>query len=368
MMAAALIALALAALPALVFLQNLRAYRALAGDEKPRAVSVLIPARNEARCIAAAVESALASEGADVEVIVMDDASTDGTAAIAARLAARDPRVRLAVAAALPAGWNGKQHACHALAGLAKNPTLLFLDADARLSADAASRAAAFLETSGAALASGVPRQEFSCALDGLLVPLIHFVLLGFLPLRRMRATADPRYAAGCGQLFIADAAAYRAAGGHAAIRGSGHDGIALPRAFRAAGFRTELFDATDLAVCAMYRTNGETWSGLGKNAAEGLAAPARIVPWTLLLLGGHVLPFVLFVVSPGVVAGLAAALSLLPRVIAARRFCQPLWSAALHPCGVAVLLAVQWLAFARALAGRPSTWKGRAHFAPAGG
>jgi len=71
---------------------------------------------------------------------------------------------------------------------------------------------------------------------------------------------------------------AYHACGGHAKIRSTLHDGVKLPRLFRRAGFQTDLFDATDIARCRMYRTNIETWRGLGKNATEGLAAPGTLL------------------------------------------------------------------------------------------
>src|SRR5262249_58521809 len=99
-----------------------------------------------------------------------------------------------------------------------------------------------------------------------------------------------PALGAGCGCVCVARRAAYEAVGGHAAVRASLHDGITLPRAFRRAGRRTDLCDATDLAVCRMYRSGRELWFGLAKNAREGLAHPRAIVPWTLLLLGGQVL------------------------------------------------------------------------------
>ena len=96
-----------------------------------------------------------------------------------------------------------------------------------------------------------------------------------------MRRSRHPAYGAGCGQLFLARREAYETAGGHAAIRATLHDGVKLPRAFRAAGLRTDLFDATDVASCRMYRNAGEVWRGLAKNATEGLAAPGKIVPAT---------------------------------------------------------------------------------------
>lgn len=346
------LSLAAAAIPAALFFKNLRAYRRT-GEGINAGVSVLIPARDEEANIGAAVESALANCLSEMEVIVLDDASTDGTARIVREIAARDPRVRLETAPALPAGWNGKQHACAVLAEHARFATLIFMDADVRLAPDALGRMAGFLSESGAQLASGVPRQEVGTFSEGLLLPLIHFVLLGFLPIGRMRRSTAPAYAAGCGQLFIADAEAYRRCGGHDAIHAAVHDGIALPRAFRQAGFRTDLFDATEVATCRMYRTNGDVWRGLSKNAHEGLGAPARIGVWTALLFAGQVLPFLLR--SP-----LGIALALAPRLAAARRFHQPLWSALAHPAGIVALLGIQWWSLVRRSLGARSRWKGR--------
>lgn len=368
----AAVALTLAALPALLFLANLRRYRlAPAGDRPAPAVSLLVPARNEQASVGACLEAALASRGVTLEVIVLDDASEDDTAAVVRALAARDPRLRLETAPPLPPGWCGKQHACHVLSGLARHPLLAFVDADVRLAPDGLARLAAFLQTSGADLVSGVPRQETGTLLEKMLIPLVHFILLGFLPLGRMRRSSHPAYAAGCGQLFLARRDAYAACGGHAGIRTTLHDGIRLPRAFRAAGRRTDLCDATDLAVCRMYRGGREVWRGLAKNATEGLAAPARIVPATLLLLGGQVLPFGLLAAaawlpwSAVALAAGAAALAYLPRVAGVPRFRQSPCGAVLHPLGVTVLLAIQWVALLSRLVGRPARWKGRGYITP---
>lgn len=132
----ALIALVLAAVPAALFWANLRHYRpppSFAPEQVLPAVSVLIPARNEESTIRAAVESALASVGVTVEVLVLDDRSEDATAKIVSDLASRDSRVRLLTAPPLPSGWCGKQHACAVLARAASHPLLAFLDADVRL-------------------------------------------------------------------------------------------------------------------------------------------------------------------------------------------------------------------------------------------
>lgn len=136
-------------------------------------------------------------------------------------------------------------------------------------------------------------------------------------------------------------------------------NGLALPKRFREAGFVTDLFDATPLATCRMYPSDRETWRGLSKDTHEGLGAPARILPGTLLLLGGQVLPFVLLCF--GTRTALAAALfAVLPRIIAARRFHQPSLGVLLHPIGVLALVGIQWLGLLRFLRGVPAQWKGR--------
>lgn len=368
------VSLALAALPAWLFLANLREYRPpralppTGAAPPPPPVSVLIPARNEEATIGASIAAALASRGVDLEVVVLDDHSDDATAAVVRALAARDPRVRLHQAPPLPAGWCGKQHACATLAALSARPRLVFLDADVRLAPDALARMSAFLDDSGADLASGVPRQETGGLVEQMVIPLIHVVLLGFLPVRRMRARNRPGLAAGCGQLFVTTKAAYDRMGGHAAVRATLHDGLKLPRAYRAAGLRTDLFDATDLAACRMYRGAAALWSGLAKNATEALAAPALIVPATAVLFGGQVLPVALAALAgplglsrPATAAALAAtAAAYLPRVAGVVRFRQPPLGALLHPAGVVILLAIQWYALARDVLGRPATWKGR--------
>lgn len=370
----AVAAMLCALVPCSLFLGNLLLYKPPPRSEAGAAerVSVLIPARNEAAGIASAVQSILASTGVLLEVVVMDDASTDGTAAIVSALAARDPRVRLEHAPTLPPGWNGKQHACWMLAAAARYDILCFVDADVRLAPEAVSRMAAFLETSRAGLVSGFPRQQTETALEWLLLPLIHFVLLGLLPFAGMRRSTSPAYAAGCGQFLMVHRAAYFTAGGHAAIAETRHDGLRLPKLLRSSGYATDLADLTDLATCRMYHSASEVWLGLAKNATEGLAAPGRILPLSILLFTGQVLPFLLLLVlllhrasasAPilcCVVVGIIAAA--LPRFLAAVRFRQRLRGALLHPVGIALLLCLEWWALLRQVRGRSVSWKTRTY------
>ena len=359
-MIAGWIALVLAAVPFSLAAWNLCLYRTPARAMAPPPLSVLIPARNEAANIGPAVAAILASEGVTLEVIVLDDGSTDGTAERVAAIG--DPRVRVAGGGPLPGGWSGKQYACARLAELAQHEMMVFVDADVRLAPDALARMAGFMQRHDVGLASGFPRQIVRTWSEQLLLPLIHFLLLGYLPVAQMRRSVSPGFGAGCGQLFIARRAAYARAGGHAAIRASRHDGLTLPRAFRRAGIMTGLFDASRFATCRMYSNAAQVWEGLGKNATEGMAQPVPLVIWTAILGGGHILPVILMLTAPSTPALLALVLSIGVRLLLAARFRQPEVSALLHPVGVLALLIVQWAALARVVLGRPATWRGRVY------
>lgn len=371
------VALAFALLPALLYFRNVTLFRpppAADTSLSPPRVSVLIPARNEERSIGPALESVLASRGVELEVIVLDDHSEDRTAAIVAEFVARDSRVCLELAPELPVGWCGKQHACFTLSKLATHDTLTFLDADVRLTPDALARLVAFQQASGAPLVSGFPRQETGTPLERLVIPLIHWLLLGFLPFDRMRKDLRPSLGAGCGQWFLTTHDTYEQIGGHAVIKASLHDGVKLPRAYRAAGLMTDVCDATELATCRMYRNAGQVWFGLAKNAQEGLAAPKLILFTTALLFCGHVLPALIWLAMPLLTMGevvlltSATAASYAPRLHAAWRLRQSWVGAILHPLGVATLLAIQWFSVLRSAVGRPVGWKGRAHPLQLGG
>jgi len=299
------VALTLAALSALLGALNLLLLRKPAARKLTPGtqVSVLIPARNEEAHIGDAVEAALESVGVPVEIIVMDDGSSDTTPQIVTEIAARDNRVRLVSAPALPAGWTGKVHACHRLSEEARGTHLLFIDADVRLAPDAAALLVAHAQGKGQAMVSGVPRQITRSLGEVLTVPMINFLMLGYLPFIGMRLTRRPSFGAACGQLLMTKREAYRAVGGHGAIRDKLHDGIQLARLFRRNGYRTDLVAGHDLAACRMYRGFAESWEGFIKNAHEGMATPVQLPVWTILLGGGHILPVILL---PFAIAGIA--------------------------------------------------------------
>jgi cellulose synthase/poly-beta-1,6-N-acetylglucosamine synthase-like glycosyltransferase len=368
MTSALLIATVLALLPALNTLVNILVLRAPGMPSGLQHVSILIPARDEESTIGACVEAALLSEGVDVEVIVLDDGSRDRTRQIVEERRMRDPRLRIASAPPLPEGWKGKTHACQVLSELSTRPFLLFVDADVRLAPTAAAR---LVPPPGVDLVSAVPRQLVKGLVEISVIPMINSLIYGYLPVILMRRLPQEALTAACGQMIMVRTEAYRRSGGHGAIAGFIHDGMQLARTFRRTGFRTNLVDGTSLAYCRMYDNAKAVFEGFAKNATEGMARPVALPVWTLLLIGGHLLPLIVLPVAliSGTASGpvWAAALSSAGLLLAARVLqavkCREPWQAvALHPLGIVLTLAIQWRALFGYLIGRPVEWRGRSY------
>ncbi len=340
-----------------------------------RSVTVCIPARNEEANIEACVRSALASDHPATTVLVYDDQSSDGTGKTLERLRSEDGRVAICPTRPLLPGWVGKQHGCDQLGRHAHADWLLFIDADVRLSPDCIRRAMSVAGRLNAVMLSTFPRQITGTLVESLMVPMIHFILLSYLPFARMRGTNSPAASAACGQFILVQRDAYLAAGGHGSVKDSMHDGVKLPRVMRRAGFHTDLFDGTDVATCRMYVGAGATWRGFAKNAYEGLGSPVLLVFLTLLHVLGHLLPWAVLAVGGAamaagveapllrpmhlVLASMCAAMNLVQRGVLAHRFSQSQVAAALHPVGIVMMTLVQWYSFVMHLSGKRS-WRGR--------
>lgn len=371
-----ILALALSVQSALLLVWNLFLFRRIpsSNERYSPSISVLIPARDEAANIAAVVNSILANEGVHFEVLVMDDRSSDKTAAIVREIAQQDARVKLLEAPELTTGWVGKTHCCHQLSRHARFPLLLFIDADVRLRKDALKRISAYMKHANIGLLSGFPKQKTVSFAERLVIPIIHFLLLGYLPIWAMRKFNWAAFSAGCGQFIVVDRKAYQSVGGHAVIAKTMHDGLMLPHAFRRKDYSTDIFDAGDIAECRMYDSIRTVWFGFKKNATEGMAKPLALPVWTVLLAGGHLFAFIVLgwvlctqASSNEIVIGLAGAcvVSIAQRALLAIRFGQSWLSVILHPLGILLVLLIQWSALVSKLLGFPSGWRGRSY--PAG-
>jgi glycosyl transferase family 2 len=343
-------------------LVNLKALRVPPAQPPPvpEPVSVLVPARDEAARIGPTVASLLAQTGlADVEVLVLDDGSTDGTADVVAAAAAGDPRLRVLTGTPPPPGALGKPHACAQLAAAATGRVLVFVDADVVLAPHAVAAAVAVLRGAGLDLLCPWPRQLADGPGPRLLQPLLAWSWMVTLPLRVAERSPRPSMVAANGQFLLVDADALAAAGGMAAVAGAVLDDIALARAVKRAGGRVGVADGSAIAACRMYAGWPDLSAGYRKSLWSAFGrGPSSVAVVALLALTYLVPPAAALRGSPVGLLGYAAAVA--SRVLAARRVRGPAWPDALaHPVSVAALV---WL-WARSWVGHRRgtlTWKGR--------
>jgi glycosyltransferase involved in cell wall biosynthesis len=334
---------------------NLRSFPTLRpGDgARPRpATSILVPARDEAARLPRTLGGLLAQPAE--EILVLDDGSTDDTAGIVTRAARRDPRIRLLTGTTPPAGWVGKNWACHQLAAAATGEVLVFCDADVHLAPGALDAACAEMRRQRADLFSVFPRQLAPTLGERLLVPLIDENLLAFLPHQLLDAPV-PAAAVANGQFLAVTRVAYNVLGGHASVAGRIVEDLALARRGRRVGLRLGLALGGDLVNARMYEGYRTAVRGLGKSMREAhggrdlvltASAAFNLVAFTLPLLRWR----------KDRTWRLAASLGLVERLLVnAKTGRRSYWEAALVPITAPAALPIYRVAL-----NRHAEWKGR--------
>jgi chlorobactene glucosyltransferase len=361
---------------------NLLFFRSLAPVPAPVShgrVSILVPARDEERSIAACVSSLLSQDYPGFELLILDDASTDRTAAIAASLIPIDSPHRLLTGAPLPAGWTGKNWACHQLSQAATGDWLLFTDADTVHSPGALSAALSMAAAARTDLLSAWPRLITLTLGEKLVIPILHVIALGWFPLAALRfLQARPRLAARIpsrlfrswgganGQFLLFTRAAYQRIGGHYAVRHHIVEDLALGREVARRipeGMRLLNCDASALIDCRMYRSFREVRDGFTKNVRA--AFEGNLAGWYLvgvLQFTAFLLPFILlFFPSQFRFALIEVALIYAIRFILVLRMRTSWVGSLLHPIGqfLAMSIAIRsWIS----TAGPGVRWKGRTY------
>ncbi len=236
-------------------------------------VSVLIPARNEAMTIGNLLESlsALHPSGDPTicEVIVYDDMSDDNTAAIVNGWCRQDSRFKLLRGNTLPAGWLGKNHACHQLASEAKGQYLLFLDADVGINNGLIKTALTHLKKHKLALLSIFPQQVMKSIGERITVPLMNWILVSLLPLVLTRVSSWPSFAAANGQFMLFDAAIYRRHQFHEAVKHHKVEDILIFRMMKQKGMKVQTLLSNGMIRCRMYTGFKDAVLGFSKNVFE---------------------------------------------------------------------------------------------------
>jgi glycosyltransferase involved in cell wall biosynthesis len=324
-------------------------------------VSIVVAARNEERAIEAAARSLLALEYPSLEILVVDDRSTDRTGEILDRLHAEDPRLAVAHVRVLPAGWIGKNHALHAGACEATGDYLLFTDADVVYEPSAIARAVAHCEARRLDHLTVVPDVQSKSL-------FVQFnVMGGFAGLLAMhrpwRAEKTGTHGLGVGAFNLVRRDAYRAAGGHETLRLDILDDIELGRLMGEGGRRQDLLLAHDMIHIEMYASAAEMISGIQKNVFTFMEYNVLgLVAATLVTFVTYVWPWLGILVTEGAtrwinVASAATVAALY--FFLARRFGYSRWCLAYLPLSGVISIALFWQIAIRTWIQGGVVWRG---------
>jgi chlorobactene glucosyltransferase len=328
-------------------------------------VSVIIPARDEARVIAVTIRAFLASTYRNFELIVIDDRSTDGTGA-AAR-AFDDPRLTVVDGQEPPPGWLGKPWALHQGSRRARGELLLFVDADIIYEPEALAAAVAAFERAGRDMLTFLPDIRMHGFWENTVMPNLAMFAFTVVPAWIGNFTRLPLLGIGGGTGNLVRREVYESAGGHEALKDAVIDDVALARLVRRGGGTSAVFRAERLISVRMYDGLREIVHGFTKNmfAVFGRSYAASLV----ILAGaivGNILPFVLALAGdPFAIASVVLITLIRVLVFAALRY-SILAAIFLHPLMIAVwvwiMLRSMWFTGIR----RQLSWRGRVYDARA--
>jgi chlorobactene glucosyltransferase len=362
---------ALLAYSALVFLLNLfyfRRRRPAPRLEDCEKISVLIPARNEEANLPRCLDSLLAQSYPNLEILVMDDDSTDRTWELARDYASRYPqRIRAARNRTLPPGWSGKCWVCSQLSNLATGSWLAFIDADTVHHPDSIRHAYQEARRRNSSLISYVPELVLGGLAEMIGVPVITFAFYLLFPMGLIRWLRSRYVAMAVGPFLLIRRDSYERMGGHAALRGMIVDDVAMARAVKALGEPIDLLDGTGMLYTRFYHNAREVWNGFSK-AAFG-AFGFSFLPYLATLFFAYAIflnPFLMLALHPAlslanpffdqvlIILGL--------RLLLALRVRQSLLTVLLHPALIVFALLFCLNSLWRIAWRLPIVWKQRAY------
>jgi chlorobactene glucosyltransferase len=333
-------------------------------------ISVLVPARDEEGNIRQCVESLQKQDYPNYEILVLDDNSSDNTAAIVNDMAAKDSRIRLHYGEPLPDDWGGKTFACYQLAQKAKGDWLLFVDADTTHTPHMLRSVLALAMELKTSLLSGFPRQVADSILVKIFIPVFYFILLGWLPLWWLHHTRKPQPSVAIGQFFLFSKDEYWRIGGHKAVQGKIVEDIWMGLEVAGHGGRHIAVDLSGVTSCNMYSNLGAMWRGLGRSIYSVMAmTPIGLTALLIAVFFLYVVPFfwlwhaVFTASAPLVWRGiitLQIVITLIARWLVDNRLREPHISLWFQPIGIFFYALIVVYSQAKWLIGTGITWKER--------
>lgn len=357
----------------LLFFNMLQNFGALSGQQKAfrlkeplPLISVLIPARNEEENIRKCVSSLLKQTYTNLEIIVLDDDSRDRTFEILQELCAFSEKLKVVRGEKTPAGWNGKNWACHQLATMARGEWFLFTDADTIHKPRSVAEAFAAAQRNKATLVTCVPGLITKTWSERLYLPIINFAFFVLLPFRLINYSRVSRLALGVGPFMFIQRDFYLSCGGYEAIKREIVDDIALAKVVKKKGGQVTVLDGTKFVDVRFYTNFNDLWSGFSKNSYEAIGSTPYNLAGVLiacyflfiypyLSLWGAIESHQSFIVPFSQVLVLCAM-----RIILALKFDTSIFYGLLHPLSVFLWILILFNSFRLSVFKKKFEWKER--------
>ena len=262
---------------------------------KKPGVSILIPVRNEENNIDPLIKNLQEINYPSFEILLLDDQSTDHTAQCIKKYT-KHRQIRYLEGAPLPAGWLGKNWACHQLSKAAQGDYWLFIDADVRLHPEAINSAITEIQEKKLALFTVFPDQCMLTLPEKIIVPMMHYILVSLLPLRRVYKSKFSSLSAANGQFMLFDKNLYM--DWHRQVKNQIIEDIAIMRTLKKTGLKGEVLLGNELIKCRMYQGLKESLQGFSKNILAGFGNSSILLIIYIFLISLGYLSF-LFSPSP---------------------------------------------------------------------
>lgn len=334
-------------------------------------ISVLIPARNEEDNIKRCIISLTKQDYKNIEILVLNDNSTDNTAGIVTQLSEKDSRIKLYNGKKLEKGWMGKNYACHQLSKYARGDYLLFTDADTLHFPDSISSALACLLRYKLGALSVFAKQIMVTIHERMMVPFGGYMILCFLPLYLIRKSKNPLFCTAIGQFILFKKEVYEKIGGHESVKSEVLEDIKISKRVKECGYKFMIFDGRNNLYCRMYKNFMEVVRGYSKVLFAAFDYKIYIISVAMILMSAVFLfPFIMLPLGivfrwPIIILDLIILqiiIILITKIIFSIRFQCKAVDILLHPLSIVYLILIAMNSIFSTVSGAGVDWKGRVY------
>jgi chlorobactene glucosyltransferase len=338
----------------------------------PPLVSILIPARNEEKNIEKCIKAFLKQDYPNLEIIVLDDNSSDNTYSIVKKISERNKNVKIFKGKPLLQGWLGKNYACFQLSRFAKGEYFVFTDADTYHFQNSISSSLAALLGNGLDALCPFPREIMITIHERMTIPFMNFAILLFMPLALIRKSKNPLFCTGVGQYLLFKREVYFGMGGHAAVKGKILEDVHITKKTKEMGYRYMIFDGRKIISCRMYNNFRQVFTGYSRFLFSAfdynifMLSLAIIFFILLFLLPNLFFPVGLFIYHwpREILLPIVAQISIVSfiRMVNTFRFKEKLLDILLSPLSIVYIVFIAFNSVLQNKLGRGIYWRGRTY------